>query len=276
MNDNHESVITVSVATIMIALMLSVAVCLIPLNVIAVDKPERSTLSLVFENDLFYNADRHYTNGVRISWLVGPNKTPDWVVQTACRFLLFPKEADVRTIYSLGQNMYTPRDITDENPPLDTRPYAGWLYGLVGLAAETGKQLDQIALSFGIVGPASLAKETQKNVHEISGANEPRGWHTQLKNKPGVVLIYQRSWRAAAAKTVAGIEGDMTPHAGGALGNVFTYFNAGLTLRIGRNLSLDYGAPRIQPSLPGSSFFCSPQRFRMVSFYRCRRSGCCP
>lgn len=266
MNDNHESTTTVFVATIMMTLMLSAAVCLFPWKAIATDKLETGTLSIVFENDLFYNADRHYTNGVRISWLVGPNKTPDWVVQTARLFPLFPKEADVRTIYSLGQNMYTPRDITDENPPLDTRPYAGWLYGSVGLAAETGKQLDQIALSFGVVGPASLAKETQQIVHKISGANEPRGWHTQLKNEPGAVLIYQRSWRAAAAKTMAGIEGDVTPHAGGALGNVFTYINAGLTLRIGRNLPLDYGAPRIQPSLPGSSFFVPRKDFGWYLF----------
>ncbi len=94
MKDNHESTITVFVATIMIALTLSAAVCLFPWKVIAADKPEAGTLSLVFENDLFYNADRHYTNGVRISWLVGPNKTPDWVVQTARRFPLFPKESD--------------------------------------------------------------------------------------------------------------------------------------------------------------------------------------
>ncbi len=91
MNDNHESTITVFVATIMIALTLSAAVCLFPLKVIAADKPEAGTLSLVFENDLFYDSDRHYTNGVRISWLVGPNKTPDWVVQTARRFPLFRK-----------------------------------------------------------------------------------------------------------------------------------------------------------------------------------------
>ncbi len=73
MNDNHESTITVFVATIMIALTLSAAVCLFPLKVIAADKPEAGTLSIVFENDLFYDSDRHYTNGVRISWLVGPN-----------------------------------------------------------------------------------------------------------------------------------------------------------------------------------------------------------
>jgi hypothetical protein len=27
-----------------------------------------STLSIVFENDLFYHADRDYTNGVEVSW----------------------------------------------------------------------------------------------------------------------------------------------------------------------------------------------------------------
>jgi hypothetical protein len=54
--------------------------------------------------------------------------------------------------------MYTPRDITLANPPLDDRPYAGWLYATLGLGVETGRQLDQLALSLGVVGPESLAE----------------------------------------------------------------------------------------------------------------------
>ena len=39
------------------------------------------------------------------------------------------------------------------------------------------------------------------------------------------------------------------------LGTPFTFVNAGLTLRAGRDLPHDYGPPRIQPALPGSGLF---------------------
>jgi hypothetical protein len=78
-------------------------------------------------------------------------------------------------------------------------------------------------------------------------------------------MTYQRSWRALATKTFAGSL-DLAPHAGGALGNVFTYANTGLTLRFGRNLPLDYGPARIQPGLPGSMTFVAADSFTWYLF----------
>lgn len=219
------------------------------------DEPEAGTVSFLFENDLFYDADRNYTNGVRAAWVSSPGETPDWVLNAARGLPFFPQSGTVRTSYALGQSMYTPSDITRENPPLDDRPYAGWLNGSIGLIAETGSRLDQLELTLGVVGPASLAEQSQKIVHQYTGSNEPRGWDTQLENEPGVLLTYQRSWRRFVSETVSGLSFDVTPHAGGALGNIFTYANAGVTVRLGGNLPLDYGPPRIQPSLPGSGFF---------------------
>jgi hypothetical protein len=45
------------------------------------------------------------------------------------------------------------------------------------------------------------------------------------------------------------------PHVGGALGNVYTVANAGMTFRIGKHLQHDSGPPRVGPSVPGSGFF---------------------
>jgi hypothetical protein len=232
----------------------------------AADEPETGTLSLVLENDLFYGTDEHYTNGIRISWLSGPKDTPDWALHAARRFPLFPEGGAVRTSYAAGQNMYTPRDIKLERPPLDDRPYAGWLYGSVGLIAETGRRLDVLDLTLGVVGPASRAEQSQKLIHEITGSAEPRGWDTQLKNEPGIVLTYQRSWLGFVSESVSGFALDVTPHAGAAVGNVFTYANGGLTLRFGEDLPRDYGAPRIQPSLPGSGFFIPREEFGWYLF----------
>lgn len=229
------------------------------------NEPGQSAVSVVLENDIISNTDRHYTNGIRFSGEVGLDELPTWLLDAAHAFPFFPEGGKKRARLGVGQNMYTPPDITLANPPLDERPYAGWLYGSVGLVAETGKQLDQLELNLGVVGPASLAAETQKLVHEITGSDNPRGWDAQLGNEPGVVLTYQRSWRGYGDPE-PGLNVDATPHLGGALGNVFTYANAGLTVRFGENLPNDYGPPRIQPSLPGSAFFDPPDGFSWYIF----------
>ena len=44
-------------------------------------------------------------------------------------YALFPEGGRVRTGYAIGQNMYTPPDITVPDPPPNTHPYAVWLHG---------------------------------------------------------------------------------------------------------------------------------------------------
>lgn len=233
----------------------------------AEEQPKTGTLSFVLENDLFYNVDRHYTSGVRLVWV--PERkapTPGWARKAAGLVPWFPREGKVRPGYALGQSMFTPSDISVDDPPPGERPYAGWLYGTIGLGVESGRQLDQFGITLGMIGPASLAEESQKSVHKVIDSDEPKGWDTQLRNEPGLVFTYQRSWRELAAKTFLNNELDFSPHVGGALGNVFTYANAGVTMRYGRQLPNDYGPPRIQPGLPGTSDFSPVSDFGWYLF----------
>ena len=230
------------------------------------DTPKSGVVSLIVENDSFYGNDEQYTNGIALTWVPTDGPAPSWVVRIAQWLPWFPKNAELHHGYVFGQNTYTPSDITVADPPLDDRPYAGWLYGTISLAVESGRQLDQYALTLGVVGPASLAEQGQKLIHGIQGSAEPQGWDTQLDNEPGIVLTYQRSWRGLAARRIAELELELTPHLGGALGNVYTYVNAGMTVRLGRSLSLDYGPPRIQPSVPGLGFFVPADQFAWYLF----------
>lgn len=231
------------------------------------EEAETGTFTFVLENDLFFGRDRDYTNGIMLAWMSEPDYAPLWALKTARLLPFFPEDGKVRSSYAIGQNMYTPNDITDPNPPLDERPYAGWLYAAVGIVVETGEQqLDQFQLQFGVIGPASLAEQSQTFVHKVIGSEKPQGWDTQLKNEPGLVITYQRSWRALVSTEINGFSIDMTPHIGGALGNVYTYANAGATMRFGWNLPNDYGPPRIQPGLPGSGFFEQNDVFGLYFF----------
>ena len=233
----------------------------------AAESPKAGTLSVVLENDVFYGMDRHYTNGLMLSWVPGRDApTPEWLMMLARLMPWFPEQGEIRHGYAFGQSMFTPRDITIANPPLRDRPYAGWLYGTIELGVQSGRQRDQFGMTFGMVGPASLAGQTQKFVHRVLPGNEPQGWDTQLGNEPGIVATYQRSWRGVATSALSGAPLDFTPHIGAALGNVFTYGNAGVTMRYGKRLPNDYGPPRVQPGLAGFGDFSPVSGFGWYMF----------
>lgn len=218
-------------------------------------EPDWGTLVLEYENDIFGGQDRYYTNGVRGTWLSPGQHIPGWVHKGADLIPPFPLGGTLKLSYSLGQNMYTPDDITLRDPPRDDRPYAGWLYFTVGLGSETETQLDRLQLSLGVVGPASLAAETQREIHGVTGSPMPVGWDTQLANEPTLLLSYERQWRSWIGYADGGWGWDGTPTMGAAVGNVFTQANMGFTVRFGRHLPADWGPPRITPTLPGSRVF---------------------
>lgn len=233
----------------------------------AADPERNGTLSFVLENDLFYGIDQHYTNGVGFIWTPARGTpTPTWALTVARHVPWFPSQGEIRYGYAFGQSMFTPSDIKVANPPLTERPYGGWLYDSIGLGVVSGRRLDVLYMSIGMVGPASLAQQSQKFVHRVIGADQPQGWGTQIHNELGVVLNYRRSWRSLGASPSANTRLDLTPDVGVTLGNIFTYAETGLTLRFGERLPDDFGPPRIQPGPPGGVDFSPVSDFRWYLF----------
>lgn len=232
----------------------------------------RYVCSLQFENDFFGGGtDRHFTHGTRFNCLTRPIP---WITEAAGKLPWFDvKEAlenpegslQARASVSVGQNIFTPEDIT--NPQLigDDRPYAGWLYLGVGLVANQGsKRYDKLELDIGVIGPWSFAEDVQKFWHNLLDLRTPRGWDNQLENELGINLFYEQVRRFDKENLFYGLGYDIIPHFGGGIGNVFIYAAAGITLRIGPDLKEDFGPPRIRPSLPGGGFFRSK---RGVNWY---------
>jgi lipid A 3-O-deacylase len=216
---------------------------------------EKGAFSILFENDIFDNTDHDYTNGVELGYTTSPNGTPQWAVNAARALPFFAQTGDVRTRYAIGQAIFTPTNISLVNPPLTDRPYAGFLYGSMGLVADDGIHLDQLQVTLGVVGPDSLAENSQNFVHDIIHDQDALGWNTQLHNEPGLIISYERAVKIIPPQSLLGGVFDIEPHFGGAIGNVYDYANAGLMARFGFNLPKDYGPLRIQPSLPGSDYF---------------------
>ena len=225
-------------------------------------------MSLFFENDLFANTDRDYTNGVKIS-LVSPdlNKWEDYINnEHANKFnrrfvqMLSPlvdyknqifdffkmpnshKENEAFNIeFILGQQMYTPSDISRSEIIKTDRPYAGWLYGGLGFHRKSERFLDIFEVHLGIVGPQAFAKETQDIVHDMRGIAKANGWQHQLDNEPGISLNAERKYRLWETPSSSKLGMDVLANYGANIGNVFTYANVGAEVRAGWNIPKDYG-----------------------------------
>lgn len=224
------------------------------------------SFTLAWENDIFSGHDDNYTNGVRLAWLSAENSTPGMIENIAKALPIFSADGHKRWGIEVGQNMYTPQDITIAAPQPNDRPWAGWTYASVNMLTDTGKELDNLVLTVGMVGPASGAAETQEFIHDTFGADTPEGWGNQLKNEPGIILTYEHKWRSLYEFSPFGFGFDVTPSAGGSVGNVYTHASAGLTARLGYDLPADYGPPLIRPNLPGSDFFVPSKRLGWYLF----------
>lgn len=251
---------------------LVIIVCLHPLQAMAqeellrLEEDRGAIFTFALENDLFNGEDDNYTNGIRLSYLSPEDTVPPWVRRGARLIPLFAKRGHNRWHVALGQSMFSPENIRTKSFQPDDRPYAGWLYGSVGIISDTGYRLDNLQLTLGMVGPASLAAQTQDFVHSVVDSPDPQGWKYQLHNEPGVILTYERKWRGLYEFSPFGLGMDITPSLGGSLGNVYTHAAAGAVVRLGYDLPADYGPPLIEPNLPGSDFFVPQKDFSWYVF----------
>lgn len=220
------------------------------------------TLSLYFENDLFFGTDQNYTNGVKTTW-ISPDltsyaeyeKLPPWgrrIISSLgliSRLRLINEAERMHNVsFSIGQAMYTPEDVTREELIVNDRPYAGWLYFGVGFHSKNKWRLDTLEIQAGVVGPLSAAEQAQKAIHSHRGFSIPQGWNNQLSNEPGLNLFYTRKWRLFDESAGMGLGFDGLALLGGALGNVATYATGGLETRFGWNIPTDFGDSIIAPA----------------------------
>lgn len=228
------------------------------------DGAEVGTLSLVVENDFFARTDQNYTNGLRLQYLRPKGNVSDitgWIGQ----YLLgVEDESRIYEGVSIGQSLFTPLDITDPNPRPGEQPYAGWLYLEFAGIVDNVRSVDTASATFGIVGPAAGGEFVQNTFHQLIDSEIAQGWDNQLRNEPGIVFSFDRTWRVGRSTRQYGL--DLLPSAGASLGNVLTEARAGFTLRLGPDLEDDLGAPRIRPSLAGAGFLSGDPDFNWYVF----------
>jgi hypothetical protein len=239
--------------------------CFFPVATQAADSDNPWISTLYFENDLFVGSDSDYTNGIKYS-IISPDLSPTAphrktaqipmvlldFVQSLPLIRNSAEETDHKLELAIGQNMYTPRDISRFDLIRDDRPYAGYLYVSSSFhrrsdLGQLQSQMDTLEVQFGMVGPSSLAEDAQKLVHQVRGFQRPNGWDHQLKDEPGLNLIFERKW-LFHPNNDGQFGADAILHAGAALGNVMTYANAGFEVRGGWNVPRSFGVSLIRPA----------------------------
>ena len=217
------------------------------------------------ENDMLAGTDRNYTNGAALTLashdLAEPLRLACLPVplQAYTRFLAWvdpdfwresPAAADSHNIVvRIGQGMYTPADGSRTERVADDRPYAGLLY--VGVAWNrrmrprdaTHEVLDVRELTLGVIGPWSLAEESQNLVHDVRGIDRFLGWEHQLRNEPAFQVAIERKYRRSVEGAIQhGWAGDVIGSNAVRVGNIETAASVGLEGRFGWNLPNDFGS----------------------------------
>ncbi|THB73238.1 MAG: lipid A deacylase LpxR family protein [Desulfobacteraceae bacterium] len=236
-------------------LVISFLVCF-PSLTLAKHKGDYRTFHVFFENDLFGDTDKYYTNAVQATWIskdleryLDDKRLPEGLARWLRDTPLVNESDDTHNVgLILGQHIYTPENIRETDLIVYDRPYAGFLYAGLALHRKTQFQLDTVEAVFGIIGPSSLAEQAQNTVHRIRDIDEALGWDNQLGHEPGIRISWQRKWRFEPWHDPdTDLGADWITHAGVTLGNVRTSANAGFEVRFGIRIPQDFGSDVIRP-----------------------------
>lgn len=225
------------------------------------DADDRNYLSLSYENDLIGGGtDENYTSGIRLTYFDIETPMPPVIDELADAVPTFDINETTSTFFSVGQNIFTPKNIEIATEQPNDRPWAGWLYGSVGLTTITDNHIDELEFTLGIVGPESLAEQTQKFIHNhISSSPDPKGWDNQLGLEPGVIISAQRRWPVWYTKNFGPLRMRVEPNINMSLGNIYTYAGTGATMTLGPFKDrLQDTPPRVRPAMAGTGFFDTP------------------
>ena len=225
-----------------------------------------SIVTLQVENDAVSDfkgtSDQYYTAGQRLSYTSPTTGLPNWLTGFGRAVW---GDGVQRVSIDLSQSIFTPRNTQISPPNPYDRPYAGYLTLDGTLIHDTDTQRSLLAVSLGVVGPSSLAREVQNGFHNIIGDTPNQGWHYQLQDEPAIELLAEKTFRVPLTR-VGAFEVDTLPSLTAGVGTVRDYVQAGAIIRFGQGLGSDFGAPRIRPGLSGGDAYVPTLPFAWYVF----------
>ena len=193
----------------------------------------KAALTVSDENDYWGKwSDKYYTNHTRIALTLDPGAHEGFY------------------FYSIGQEIYTPRDREAKIPSANDHPYAGYLYASLGSAIHDSDMAIAMEIQLGATGEWSLAEQTQCEYHRWVDEMRPAGWDSQIHKRAVAQAIGDVRWRFMLDGDCANGDwaSDLIVHGAGTLGNLRGIFSGGAQLRFGWNLPEDFGVMSLRHS----------------------------
>lgn len=131
-------------------------------------------LELKISNDKIVFIDRYYTNGIHLTYRKQLEQD-----------FLFSKQDhnNLQLNVTLGNETYTPKNLTSFNNQDFDRPYAGWLFFNIEIGNIKQKSAFYVSIDTGITGKESLAGHLQTKFHELLKIESMPTWVDQIAFK---------------------------------------------------------------------------------------------
>ena len=220
--------------------------------------------AFLFYNDVFAGTDKHFTNGMNLSWLddsfgdieeTKENSYSNFIYEivNTLPLAIMDNSKHHNAGVSLSQFIITPTDISLSTPQYDDMPYAGYLALAFYMFEWDKESFSEFRVEFGVVGKESGAEFVQKTVHKIIGNSEPKGWDTQLGTQYIANVLFRYGEKTWVNNNIHGLSMDWFNHFGIQAGNFVADVFGGSILRIGdnyvRNFNLHYPYLKEEASL---------------------------
>jgi len=144
-------------------------------------------IEIKIENDKFLFVDRYYTGGHFLSYKKSVKNN-----------FIFEKVEDNTILlnFQVGNEIYTPKNLSSFNTADFDRPFAGWLFGSLEVAKLQDASASFLTFETGITGNESLSGDLQVWFHEALGLDNFTSWVEEIEFKWlfNVKYRYRRSW----------------------------------------------------------------------------------
>ena len=148
----------------------------------------KQQLEFLLSNDKFADQDKYFTSGLYLSYQKAMKKG----------FMLSKTaENQLQLNLSIGNEIYTPTNISSFNTGDFDRPFAGWLFGKLEVGSLKDKSAFFIAMESGITGKESLAGTLQRGFHDVFGIDSRPTWVEQIEFKWlfNLKLVHISNWQ---------------------------------------------------------------------------------
>ena len=202
--------------------------------------------SFIFYNDFFAGTDRHFTNGISLSWIddaVGrvdtnnSNSYSQFMLNaiTTLPLIKVDNTKNYNAGISISQIVITPSDTSISTPQYNDIPYAGYLATSFYIFQWDNTTFDEFRVDLGVVGEESGAEFVQNTFHKLIGNSEAKGWDTQLGTEYIFNTLFRHGDITWQTDNLYSLEMDWFNQGGFQVGNFLTDIFAGTMFRFGQN-----------------------------------------